>query len=263
MSTGGMLSLTLAEFISALFIAAAAYALFRLGATVQKGFDQLSGRSHEPYVTVSLEPSAAGREYLDLVVENSGFAPAFDIKVTSKPEIPADPESEARPPGWADVSILRPGQSMVSYACPAEMVEDTAFLITVSWKRMPAAEDRYSLEYRLDMRNYSMQEAYPAPQSTRGDLAAELRRIRRDWRALARGDRPFQIELGEDTIRTLAAALNEDERRSEGDRNQEGRESAPRDRSREASRSGRRRDDDSEEPRENAPVSISEVRPRR
>lgn len=218
-------------------------------------------------MTVSLEPSAAGREYLDLVVENSGFAPAFDIKITSEPEIPADPEREERPSGWADVSILRPGQAMVSYACPAEMVADTEFVIAVSWKRMPTAADRYSLEYRLDMRNYHIQAAYLTPPPARGELVAELKRMRREWRDLARGDRPFQVELSEDTMRALQSALHREEergpeRKDEPGRTQDGREAGSRERSREASRPARRRDDDPEPP-ENVPVAIAEVRPKR
>jgi hypothetical protein len=180
-------------------------------AVLGSGFDKVSGRGHEPFVTASLEPSAAGRRYLDLLIDNSGFAPAFDVKVTTTPEIPADPDRGRRPEGWCDVSLLRPGQSMVMYACSASAVEATEFAVDVSWKRSPATRDRTMLGYRLDMRNYGLQEAYPAPPPPLDDLTSEVRRLRLAWRDVLRGDRSLQVELAGDARRELLVGELPDE----------------------------------------------------
>jgi hypothetical protein len=211
MPSGEILWLLVPAFVSVLLLAGAVYSLVRLSVVLGSGFDKVSGRGHEPFVTASLEPSAAGRRYLDLVIDNSGFAPAFDVKVTTTPEIPADPDRGRRPEGWCDVSLLRPGQSMVMYACPASAVEATEFAVDVSWKHSPATRDRTVLGYRLDMRNYGLQEAYPAPPPPLDDLTSEVRRLRLAWRDVLRGDRSLQVELAGDALRELLVGELPDE----------------------------------------------------
>jgi hypothetical protein len=186
-------------------MALAVWALFRVSGAVRSGVGLLAGRTHEPLVTASLEPSTGDREHVDLVVENSGFVPAFDVRVVAMPEIPTEEGWEDRPAGWHDVSLLRPGQSMRAYACRAERLVDLERLIEISWKKRPDAQQRASIRYRLDMRSYAFQVPY-APPTERDELLSELRLFRRDWRPLARGDRPLRIDFTDRAARARVRA---------------------------------------------------------
>lgn len=197
------------ELLTALLIAVAVCALFRVAGAVRDGMGLLAGRTHEPRVTASLEPSEGDRNHVDLVIENCGFVPAFDVQVVAMPEIPTEEGWEDRPAGWHDVSLLRPGQSVTAYACRAERLVDLEMLIEISWKKRPDAKQRTSMQYLLDMRRYAFQVPYASP-SARDELLSELRLFRRDWRPLARGERPLRVDLAGTAIEALVRETRTD-----------------------------------------------------
>ena len=237
--------LVLPEFVTAVLIAAAVIALFRLARAVSRGLDRTLGREHEPLVTVSLEPSTSDHDHVNLVIQNCGLTPAFDVKVVMTPEIPSN-EGVDRPAGWHDVSLLRPSQAMVGYACRADRLTEQEIRVEVSWKKRPDVRKRIAIEYSLDMRRYPYQEPFAAPPE-RDELLYEFRSFRRDWRPMARGQQALQVDLSEKVLRAFLEASRAESRHASREESQRSRQAEP-------SQSSRKRERDRDA--KSAPVGL-------
>jgi hypothetical protein len=182
-----------------LAIALAVIVLQFLNLTIRHGINKMVPLEPQATVTATLELDSSDRKFVNLVVANAGAAPAFDVRISITPEIPTEAEQEKRPTGWADVSLLRPGQAVPNFACETAKVVDLDFAVNISWKSVPDAQSRTSLSYTLKTSNLERQVPLSAPGSEA--LLAEVRRLRRDWQPVARGRLPLRIELSPEPVR--------------------------------------------------------------
>lgn len=204
--------LLLPDLMAAVLAAGALVAVLYLVQVLRRGVDRLAGRLPQPVVTAALEPSVADGDHINLVVENCGFAPAFDVRIVATPAIPAAEGFEDRPADWPDVSLLRPGQAMVGYACRADQLVCREVHIDVSWTSRPGTSDRTQLGYRLDMRRLPFQVPF-GPPLPRDELLHEIKSLRRDLRTLVRGERTLRVAVSAEPLPGAAKEVRGEPRR--------------------------------------------------
>lgn len=186
-----------------------------LSLTVRHGFSRLVPPEPRASVTATLEFATPDRRYVNLVVANAGAAPAFDVRVGFSPAIPTPAAQDRRPSDWADVSLLRPGQAVAAFACETAQIADLEFAVELSWKSAPDAQFRTSLAYALRTINLERQVPLTAPDAE--SLLIEVRRMRRDWQAVARGRQSLQVELLPVPTRTSNRSSGQDPARVPAD----------------------------------------------
>jgi hypothetical protein len=190
----------IAALAGALAAVLAAILLFVLNRTIRRGLGTLAPPEPRASVTATLELSPSNRNFVDLVVANTGAEPAFDVRIGFLPEIPAPGDQDKRSSGWADVSLLRPGQAVANFACETGRIGGLDFEVEVSWKSGADARSRTSLAYTLKTTNLERQVPLSAPDAD--SLLAEVRRLRRDWQPVARGRQSLQVELSPEATRS-------------------------------------------------------------
>lgn len=145
-------------------------------------------------VVASLEQNQWSMNDFDLVVENTGNAPAFDIQVIFDPPLPRhDFFNEADASPFNRLSLLRPGQLLKSTLADYEKLKDAAFTVDVSWRRAPSRSKREQLSYSFDLAGYQnfvrLGEESPPVQ-----IAKELKKVQEEWTKVAKGQRRLKID---------------------------------------------------------------------
>lgn len=152
---------------------------------------RLARASSQPQVTATIQPNLWSMVHCDLIVENSGNAPAYDIVVGIDPEpIQADERGENGIP-LKNISVLRPGQSMKSFLSDTESIIDQEFKVEVSWKRHPRDRkaDMITYNHRLP-KGVSRLGAWSPEIQT----AESLKKLREDWQHVARGQQMLKVD---------------------------------------------------------------------
>lgn len=146
-ATALIIAQTAAAFVTAL----ATIALCWVTAVLARETRVMAARAAEPHVVVTLEPNRWAIHFLDMHIMNSGNAAAYDITTTFDPVLPADgPES------WSPidrVSVLRPGQEIVSSVGRFAALRDQTFKVTVKWRRKSGGPEEVN-SYALNLRDY-------------------------------------------------------------------------------------------------------------
>ncbi|MBO6766244.1 hypothetical protein [Maricaulis sp.] len=189
---------------------------------------RLASASSQPQVVASLEPNKWSIIYLELVVQNTGNAPAFDIEVEFDPPLPRHRELK---PGanipLSHLSVLRPGQAIRTTQCHFNDAVGKKFAANISWKRHPSSSQKLTMAYEIDMGGWQ-NVSWLGGASPEIELAKEFKRFREAWDRIANGsrtlkvdtytseDRQAQIELQEEAMRRWR-----EERGTEGGENQD------------------------------------------
>lgn len=72
--------------------------------------------SAQPQIVASIAPNQWSLMHVDMEVENTGNATAFDIAINFDPQLPGDSEMETQPETpLQKISILKPGQKLGSF----------------------------------------------------------------------------------------------------------------------------------------------------
>ncbi len=152
---------------------------------------RLARASSQPLVSAAIQPNIWSMMHSDLVVHNSGNAPAYDVVVEITPEPKqADSRGTSEPP-LRNISILRPGQEMKSFYTDIGSVLDEEFKIKLSWKCHPKSRTRESVSYCHHLpRGISRLGAW----SPEIEIAESLKRLREDWQHIARGQRKLKVD---------------------------------------------------------------------
>jgi hypothetical protein len=92
--------------LAAIFVAPFTLALVALSWVLARETRQTWVQNRLPHVLVTIEPTPASLMYADLVIENVGGGPAFDVEARFDPELKV--KDERRPSSISAHSILRP-----------------------------------------------------------------------------------------------------------------------------------------------------------
>lgn len=111
--------------------------------------------TQQPFVVATIEPNPQALMYVDLHVGNEGNASAFDVAVSFDPPLPTDKDGkENRPLPFSHVTVLRPGQKLVSFICAFAAVEDKTYKATIAWRKKPAARTVERISYNVTLNHY-------------------------------------------------------------------------------------------------------------
>ncbi|MYH58656.1 MAG: hypothetical protein F4145_11825 [Boseongicola sp. SB0675_bin_26] len=142
-------------------------------------------------MTATIQPNLWSMVHCDLIVENSGNAPAYDILVGIDPEPKQADEGGENEVPLKNISVLRPGQKMKSFLSDTEGIVDQEFKVEVSWKRHPRSRkaEMITYTYRLPKGVTRLGAWSPEIQT-----AESLKRLREDWQLVARGQRELKLD---------------------------------------------------------------------
>lgn len=111
--------------------------------------------TQQPFVVATIEPNPQALMYVDLHVGNEGNASAFDVAVSFDPPLPTEKSGNAsRPLPFSQVTVLRPGQKLVSFICGFAAVEDNTYKTTITWRKSPNARAVERISYNITLNHY-------------------------------------------------------------------------------------------------------------
>lgn len=111
--------------------------------------------TQQPFVVATIEPNPQALMYVDLHVGNEGNASAFDVAVSFDPPLPTDKNSsESGPLPFSHVTVLRPGQKLVSFICGFAAVEDKVYKATITWRKTPTARAIERISYNVTLNHF-------------------------------------------------------------------------------------------------------------
>lgn len=119
------------------------------------GTSKMAQATSTPFVTVSLEPNEEENLGYDLVIHNSGTAPAFEVVWKFEPEFVikhSDGEQRKAQP-INKHSMIRPGQIVRGYVGQHRQMTMDQLKISVSWKIAPNSKS-ISLSYDYSLWSY-------------------------------------------------------------------------------------------------------------
>lgn len=167
-----------AQLFAAVVTAGATIALWYVTRILAIETKVLSESASRPFVLCAFESSLADSRALNVVIRNTGNAPAFDILANITPALP-------RPDGSKDaekvdttynISVLPPGAVLPKQGIMSTEIYGQDFTVSVSWSAFPRGKKRETLEFTT-----TAQDGFRGGWSTKGyhQIAEELEKIRK------------------------------------------------------------------------------------
>lgn len=154
---------------------------------------RLAAASSSPHVMVSLEPSRWSLIYFDLHVANTGNAAAYDVRVNFDPPLPSKDGGGAPKELLTNISALRPGQKITSFAASYKALREHTFTVKVSWAPRPNGRTAHN-SYRLSVAEYEhlshLGSGDPLVQ-----IANEMKTLREDWQRVTKNGKRLSIDV--------------------------------------------------------------------
>ena len=186
---------TWATLLAAIATAIATVFLWRVTRILAVETKRMADAAARPQVVASIVPNRWSVIHLDIVVENTGNATAFDIEVSFDPPLE---NGEARGDDidipLQKISLLKPGQSLQSYLTEVGDYLEKAFTVTTSWALDPKAAERETLTYSFNMGDYKGV-SYLGERDPLVQIAQQMKTLREDWQSVAKGTRRTKTEI--------------------------------------------------------------------
>lgn len=175
--------------------AVATTALWHVTRILARETKRMADAAAQPQIVATIVPNLWSTIHLDINVENTGNATAFDIEVAFDPPLT---NGEARggdiPIPFQRISLLKPGQSLTSYLSEVGDYLEQSFEVSVSWRLSPNASETQRLAYWINMSDYRGV-SYLGERDPNVQIAEQLKKIRDDWRAVANGSRKLKSDI--------------------------------------------------------------------
>ena len=138
--------------LGTLVTAVATFFLWRVTSVLAVETKRMAIATSQTHVVATLEPNRWSLRHLDLNVNNTGNAPAYDITVEFTPPLQnGEARSVEGAVPFGNISVLRPGQGVASYLSDYEGVKDAVYRVRVSWRRFASDPVREENAYTLNM----------------------------------------------------------------------------------------------------------------
>ena len=178
---------------------------------------RLAKQSNQAQIIMTLHSNMWGINFLDIEVENTGNATAFDINVETIPELKPE-DNNLRP--LKHISVLKPGQKMTSYLGKYGDYQGKSFKVVTSWKRSPRATYFERLEYQISLSDYD-NVTFLGDRDPNVLQATEIKKIRELLRPVLKGSQRLKVDEYNQSDRDNETAarqehLEEMRRRHEG-----------------------------------------------
>ena len=157
---------------------------------------RMAEASSQPFVVATFEVNQWSFKHCDLVISNSGNAPAFDIEVEMDPDtrtgfISGGQSTEPIPMKY--ISVLPPGKEMrSSFSEIGEVMgEENTRRICIKWKKGLKRNKVESITYDY---------FFPSGMGWLGDwspevkIANQMEKIRNDWKRVASGGGRLKVD---------------------------------------------------------------------
>lgn len=168
----------------------------------------MAAATTEPNVVVTIEPNRWSFIHLDLLIENTGSGPAYDVQLAFEPPLMRDRQGQAKQLPLNAISVLRPSQSLRNFIGNGANLLQSTFDVTISWKVSPTAKLRAETKYTLSLSHYE-----GLIQLGGGDpavsLAQETKKIREIVERVSRGPGRVAINVFNQTDRDREEAEQE------------------------------------------------------
>lgn len=196
--------------LSALVTAVATLVLAFVTWVLVKETRVLSKAASSAHVAASLEPNMWSLRHFEIVVQSTGNAAAYDIRVVITPEItPSKRHNAELGLPLQRISMLRPQQKLTSGVCEYGELKGKTFTLKVSWLEKPRGRKRHEVEYDLDMRVYDNM-GYLGARAPLIQVAEAVKGLREDWKNVAHGSARIAANVFSQADRDL-----EDEERNQ------------------------------------------------
>ncbi|WP_009399725.1 hypothetical protein [Pseudomonas bharatica] len=174
----------LATFVTAV----ATIFLWRVTKLLAKETTRMVEASDQPHVVATLAPNRWSLRHFDLVVENTGNATAYDIKIAFNPPLEnGEARREDAKIPFEQVSVLKPRQELRSYLADINVLEGKSFEVTVSWRHGSKDKPRETNVYTLSMADYIG--ASELGRDPMIDLARSLEKVEKSLGSMVRSRR--------------------------------------------------------------------------
>ena len=182
--------LGISQVAASLLTGLATIALVFVTVVLARATKRMARASSQPLITATIEPNVWSMLHCDIVVENSGNAPAYDVVINIAPE---PRQSKHRVEGQLplqNISVIRPGQKMKSFLTDANLVLDNVYKIDVCWKRNPNGRvlERIAYDHYIP-KDISLL----GPWSPEVQIAEQLKKLREDWQHIASGTHKLSV----------------------------------------------------------------------
>lgn len=179
--------------LSAAVTAIATIALWRVTRNLATETKRMVDASSQPHVVATIEPNKWSLRHVDLKVDNTGNATAYDIRVAFEPPLQNAQVRSSEVIPLQQISVLKPSGGVASYLSEYEKVSGKTYTVKVSWRRNPSGE-RETNSYTLDMR-YMRGMTQLGASSPLLQLAGDFRNLKEDFGRLTRGWQSFQMDI--------------------------------------------------------------------
>ena len=178
--------------LSAIVTPLATIALVWVTVVLARATKQMAQASTQPLVTATIEPNIWSMLHCDLVVENSGNSPAYDININISPEITRKEDKKDSRLPLTNISVLRPGQNMKSFLTGANDVLGQVYTIEVSWKRSPSGQSLETIVYDHCLPEGLNRLGAWSPEI---QIAEQIKNFREDWRFVSSGFKKLSVNV--------------------------------------------------------------------
>jgi hypothetical protein len=142
----------LAQVVAAAVTAVATYALYRVTRVLADETRRLADIGKQPHVVAVLVPSARALTFIDVVVENTGSATAYNIEIDFAPEMKLISDDRSFP--LQRISVLPPGQKLTSLLTKFGNIRFQKYDVRISWSRQPSSDLREENYYTIDAHSF-------------------------------------------------------------------------------------------------------------
>ncbi len=202
-------SIVFVEGISGTITALATLALAALTWVLARATNAMARATSSANVVASLEANQWSFRHLDLVVQNTGNAPAFETTVEFTPPLPFMSSAEKSDVPFGKISILRPGQMLKSSVNDWQSVSQNIYRVNILWKRAPASKrwERNAYDFDLVALGKVSRLGSGSPEV---QIAEQIKKMREDWQSVARGQKHLKVETYDTSDRERERAEIED-----------------------------------------------------
>jgi len=197
------------ESISGTITALATLALAALTWVLARATNAMAKATSSANVVASLEVNQWSFRHLDLVVQNTGNAPAFGTTVEFTPPLPFMSDAEKHEVPFGKISILRPGQMLKSSVNDWQSVSQSIYRVKIQWKRTPTSKKCETNAYDFDLVALGKVSRLGAG-SPEVQIAEQIKKLREDWQSVARGQKHLKVKTYDHSDRERERAETEE-----------------------------------------------------
>ncbi len=185
---------TVVSLLGTIAIAIATVALWHVTRVLAKHTERMADASAQPQIIATIIPNIWSTIHLDINVENTGNASAFDIEIVFDPPLANGEARNAKDIPFQKISVLKPDQFLQSYLSGVSDYLDRSYEVFISWKLHPLSRERETLRYKLNMSDYK-DVSYLGSRDPAVQTAEQIKKLREDWRDIANGSKKTGVDV--------------------------------------------------------------------